>query len=194
MNANLKRFAQQKGLTKSMGIQLSRLSGVDKSTVSAHLSGTKKLSMYHAEKYAQGLDVPVAKILDDSTFKYPIVAYVSESGGVRMREEDETDICIADNEIADTKFFAIYSKHQEIIFFYNSKLSCENTKVVGSYCYIKTAKENYLGTVIKETKTSVELFNVHTNSIVKTRYTICYPIISIHYLKHANIYKIENSI
>lgn len=198
MNVNLKRIAQDKGLTKGMGIQLSRLSGVDKSTVSAHLSGTKKLSMYHAEKYANGLDVPISKLLDESVIKYPIVAYAEIDGSVRMRKENEIDICEAENELASTGSFAIYSKHQEIIFFYDPNKSCRNTSHIGSYCYIKFNKNNMLGTIIKETKKTCEIFNVHTNKILKLNkqklYNVCFPIISIHYLKHANLYKINNSL
>tara|TARA_R100001460_G_scaffold8734_6_gene21426 strand:+ start:5967 stop:6551 length:585 start_codon:yes stop_codon:yes gene_type:complete len=194
MNDRLKKVAQEKGLIKGMGVQLSRLSGVDKSTVSAHLTGTKKLSMYHAEKYAQGLEVPVVKILDESVIKYPIVGYVSDLGHVRMRAEHETDICIAENELVSTDCFALYQQLQETIFFYNPKKSCKNTDIINSYCYIKSEQHNFLGTIIKENKKYSEVYNVHEAKIKKVAFDICYPIISINYIKHANIYKIKNSI
>ncbi len=194
MNDKLRKVAQEKGLIKGMGVQLSRLSGVDKSTVSAHLTGTKKLSMYHAEKYAQGLEVPVVKILDESVIKYPIVGYVSDQGNVRMRAEHETDICIAENELVSTDCFALYQQLQETIFFYNPKISCKNTDIINSYCYIKTKQQNFLGSIIKETKKYCNVYNVHEAKIKKISYDVCYPIISINYIKHANIYKINNSI
>jgi hypothetical protein len=191
MNENLRKYAQIKGLTKGTGLALSKLTGIDKSTVSLHLTGHRKMSIEHAKKYGESLDVPYIKLLDDNIIKYPVVGYVELDGSVRMRKENEIDICIADNDIASSNCYALFQQRQEVVFFYNPKNSCKNTNTINSYCYIKSKKQNLLGSIVKETKKSAEVYNVHTNKTSRISYDICYPIVSIFYLKHSNLHKIQ---
>lgn len=191
MNENLRKYAQLKGLTKGTGLALSKLTGIDKSTVSLHLTGHRKMSIEHAKKYGDSLDVPYIKLLDDNIIKYPVVGYVELDGSVRMRRENEIDICIADNDIASSNCYALFQQEQEVVFFYNPKASCKNTNTINSYCYIKSKKQNLLGTIHKETKKSAEVYNVHTTKTSRISYDVCYPIVSIYYLKHSNLHKIQ---
>ncbi len=191
MNENLRKYAQLKGLTKGTGLALSKLTGIDKSTVSLHLTGHRKMSIEHAKKYGESLDVPYIKLLDDNIIKYPVVGYVELDGSVRMRRENEIDICIADNDIASSNCYALFQQQQEVVFFYNPKNSCKNTNIINSYCYIKSKKQNLLGSIVKETKKSAEVYNVHTTKTSRISYDVCYPIVSIYYLKHSNLHKIQ---
>lgn len=193
MNDKLKRIAQDKGLVKGMGIQLSRISGIDKSTVSAHLTGSRKLSMYHAKKYAEGLDVPVIKLIDENVIKYSVGSYVNPDGTVRLRKENENSVIISEIHNTNSGELSIYEAIPDIVYFYDPK---DLDNINQSFCYIKTKNHNFLGDVInynKKTKMA-DTFNRH--SFKKKRYKIleAYPITSIHFLKHTEMFKIQDSL
>ena len=199
MNDKLKRIAQEKGLTKGMGLALSKLSGIDKSTVSAHLTGAKKLSIYHAEKYATGLEVPVIKLVDDKIVKYSVVAYCEDDGSVRPRNEEESEAIVSENHIQSSGEFVIYQKSLDIAYFYNPKNNCENclsNKVcsIGQYSYVKTDKGNYLADVLsKPSKTKKSKIVIkHTLKTINAKIIICYPISGISFLKNTNKYKLDS--
>ncbi|BAQ89622.1 transcriptional regulator [uncultured Mediterranean phage uvMED] len=195
MNVNLKRIAQEKGLVKSMGIQLSRISGIDKSTVSAHLTGVKKLSMYHAKKYAEGLDVPIIKLLDESVVKYNVGAYVEPDGSVRLRKENENSVIISEIHNSNSGELSIYEEANNIVYFYNPLVECKYD-CTRCYCYIKTKNKSFLGDVIVSNKKTkiCETMNRHTFEKKKLKIIQAHPITSIHFIKHTNIFKVQDSL
>lgn len=193
MNDKLKRIAQDKGLVKGMGIQLSRMSGIDKSTVSAHLTGAKKLSMYHAKKYAEGLDVPVIKLIDENVIKYSVGSYVNPDGTVRLRKENENSVIVSEIHTTNSGELSIYEAIPDIVYFYNPK---DFEKFNNSFCYIKTKSLNFLGDVMdynKKTKMA-DTFNRHNFRKKRLKILEAYPITSIHFLKHTEIFKIQDSL
>ena len=196
MNDKLKKIAQDKGLIKGMGLALSKLSGIDKSTVSAHLTGTKKLSMYHAEKYAHGLEVPVIKLIDEKIVKYPVGAYVENNGSVRLRNEIEDEIIVSENHILNTSEVAIYNKDYDVVYFYDNDRHCHQTDVINRYCYIKTDKENFMGDIEKLNKKTLKItfWNRYTKKYQIKKLIKAYPINSIHFLKETTLFKIQDSL
>ena len=191
MNDNLRKYAQLKGLTKGTGLALSKLTGIDKSTVSLHLTGHRKMSLEHAKKYADSLEIPLIKIIDDKSIKYPVVGYVQDDGSVRMRDENEIEVIVTDNHIQSSGNYCMVDKILDTAYFYNPKISCSNYPINGDYCYIKSKKGNMLGD-LKSTKNKYQtITNRHTMKTVRLQVDICYPIISIHLLKHSDVYKIQ---
>ena len=192
MNDNLRKYAQLRGLTKGTGLALSKLTGIDKSTVSLHLTGHRKMTLDHARKYAESLDVPLIKIIDDKSVKYPVVGYVNDDGTVRMRSENEIEVIVTDNHIESSGNYCLIQKSVNIAYFYNTEISCENSEVINEYCYIKNKKkQNLLGDIQSTKKVPKKSFNRHIGKNVNIDIDICYPIVSIHFLNHSKVFKIQ---
>ncbi len=191
MNDNLRKYAQLKGLTKGTGLALSKLTGIDKSTVSLHLTGHRKMSLEHAKKYADSLEVPIIKLIDDKSIKYPVVGYVQDDGSVRMRDENEIEVLVTDNHIQSNGNYCLVHKKQQLAYFYNPKISCKNTEIDGDYCYIKTKKGNYLGDLKPSKKKLETITNRHSMKTIRLVVDVYYPILSFHSLKHTDLYKIQ---
>jgi len=199
MNDKLKKVAQDKGLTKGMGLALSKLSGIDKSTVSAHLTGAKKLSMYHAEKYARGLEVPVIKLVDDKLVKYSVVAYCEDDGSVRPRNEEESEAIVSENHIQSTGEFAIYQKSTQIAYLYNPNNNCRTCKngdicAIGQYSYVKTDKGNYIASVLSKPNKSkkAKILVRHTLKTINAKIIMCYPISGISFLRNTSMHVLDS--
>ena len=191
MNDNLRKYAQLKGLTKGTGLALSKLTGIDKSTVSLHLTGHRKMSLEHAKKYSDSLEVPLIKIIDDKSIKYPVVGYVQDDGSVRMRDENEIEVVVADNHIESHGNFCLIQKSVNIAYIYNPKINNKTYKIGHEYCYVKSLKKNLLGDLIKHGKKTQTIYNRHTFKNITLQSTMIYPIFSIHFLKHSDVYKVQ---
>ena len=107
---------------------ISAKTGIDKSTVSLHLSSQRQVSLADCRKYALYLNVPLIKIIDDSTVKYPIVAYANNIGEVLMRQPHQNEIIIHPNEIKTTGEYGIYNEKWQSIHFYHPEIHSENLK------------------------------------------------------------------
>ena len=79
---------------------ISKGTGIDKSTVSLHLSSKRQISVDHAKLYAKFLKVPLIKVLDDNIVKYRVVRYVDDTGVVIPPTEDDDHLVITPNEIS----------------------------------------------------------------------------------------------
>ena len=82
---------------------ISKLTGIDKSTVSLHLSGSRQISIRHAEKYAKILNVPLHLVLEDKIAEYPITHYINEKKIIIKKSEDIFDVLQSLNELIALK-------------------------------------------------------------------------------------------
>ena len=174
---------------------LSRGTGIDKSTVSLHLSGKRKISLDHAKKYSEFLKLPLIKVIDDKVAKYRIVRYIDENGIVTAGDENDFDVVICPNEIEAKDEKIIYNKQRQTAYWYNPDINCNNTETIGEYCYIKNSKEALCGVILKKTSRNLYLVkNRHTNKDKTMKIDVCYPISCITFTKFSTSTKIEDSL
>ena len=176
---------------------ISKGTGIDKSTVSLHLSSKRQISVDHAKLYAKFLKVPLIKVLDDNIVKYRVVRYVDDSGVVIPPTEDDDHLVITPNEIQKKNLKVIYHLERDLVYWYHPEISCNNSEFINHPCYIKTKDKAYLGIVLSH--------NPKTHSVTfadiqpkykehKVKSTICYPITAQFYLKYTSAQKIDNSL
>ena len=176
---------------------ISKGTGIDKSTVSLHLSSKRQISVDHAKLYAQFLKLPLIKVLDDSIIKYRIVRYVNDSGIVIPPSEDDDHLVIVPNQIQKTNARVIYHLERDLVYWYDPETSCNNSEFINHPCYIKTKDKAYLGIVLSHNpKTlSVTFADIQPKyKEHKVKATICYPITAQYYLKYTSVQKIDNSL
>ena len=77
---------------------ISKGTGIDKSTVSLHLSSKRRINIEQAYKYADFLKVPVIKVIDENVVKYRVVRYVNDFGEVNPPTEDDFEMDAYDEE------------------------------------------------------------------------------------------------
>jgi hypothetical protein len=177
---------------------ISKGTGIDKSTVSLHLSSKRQISVDHAKEYAKFLKVPLIKVLDDNIVKYRVVRYVDDSGVVMPPSEDDDHLVIVPNSIEKRKSSkVIYHIDRDLVYWYSSDKNCENFDIINHPCYIKTKDKAYLGIVLSHNPKTHNItfadiqpkFKEH-----KVKATHCYPITSLSYLKYTTAIKIDNSL
>ena len=176
---------------------ISKGTGIDKSTVSLHLSSKRQISVDHAKLYSKFLKIPLIKVLDDNIVKYRIVRYVDDTGVVIPPSEDDDHIIVTPNSIEKEDLKVIYHIKRDLIYWYASEQTCKNNDIIKHPCYIKSKDKSYLGIVLsinaKTRKTTFEtLYPPHTTHTVKS--DIVYPITAQSYLKYTQAIKIDNSL
>ena len=176
---------------------ISKGTGIDKSTVSLHLSSKRQISVDHAKLYSKFLKIPLIKVLDDNIVKYRIVRYVDDTGIVFPPSEDDDHIIVTPNSIEKEDLKVIYHIKRDLIYWYTSEQTCKNNDIINHPCYIKSKDKSYLGTVLsinaKTRKTTFEtLYPTHKTHTVKSE--IVYPITAQSYLKYTQVIKIDNSL
>ncbi len=174
---------------------LAKGTGIDKSTISLHLSNKRKISLDHAKQYSDFLNVPLIKIIDDNISKYRVVRYVDDFGKVTAGDEDDDDIIVMPNEIEKTSDKVIYHKEQQMAYWYNPNIDCFKVNIIGKLCYVKSENQSRIGKIVTITKANIvvqDLMNKETYKISKNNK--CYPIVSIELLEYSNSVKLENSL
>ena len=116
---------------------ISKGTGIDKSTVSLHLSGKGEINIHHAKKYAKYLDISLLDVLDETTIKYRVVKYVNYKGIVGPPTEEDFHVIVSPNEKRALDRFVIYDKFLNQCYWYSKNINCSNADVVNKYCYIK---------------------------------------------------------
>ena len=101
---------------------ISAKTGIDKSTVSLHLSSQRQVSLADCRKYAQFLNLPLIKVIDDKLVKYPVSAYVNNDGEVLMRQPHQNEIIIQPNAIESTGEYAIYNQDFQSLHWYHPQI------------------------------------------------------------------------
>ena len=187
---------------------ISAKTGIDKSTVSLHLSSQRQVSLADCRKYAQFLSLPLIKVIDDKLVKYPVSAYVNNNGEVLMRQPHQNEIIIQPNEIESTGEYAIYNQDFESLHWYHPQIHSQNIKkldeedtnqnidphnMYNDLVYMITTKGQFIGEIQSfNPKThDVVWFNLHTSKKQKSKLVKAYPITSITKLKYAQSQKIE---
>ena len=182
--------------------------GIHKSTVSEHLSSQKRLSIEQAKSYAKYLNVPLIRVIDDSTVKYPIVAYANNIGEVLMRQPHQNEIIVHPNEIRTTGEYGIYNEKWQSIHFYHPDIHSENLKkldqdntntainidnMIDDLAYIITKQGQFIGEITKvNLKTyEIEWYSLHTAKTSKATLIKAYPILSVTKTKYALAQKIQ---
>ena len=182
--------------------------GIHKSTVSEHLSSQKRLSIEQAKSYASYLKVPLIRVIDDSTVKYPIVAYANNIGEVLMRQPHQNEIIVHPNEIRTTGEYGIYNEKWQSIHFYHPDIHSENLKkldqdntntainidnMIDDLAYIITKQGQFIGEITKvNLKTyEIEWYSLHTAKTSKATLIKAYPILSVTKTKYALAQKIQ---
>ena len=173
---------------------IEKATGIDKSTISLHLNSRRPISIEQARAYAKFLDVPLIKVIDDTVVKYRVVKYSDDLGEVSDPTEEDFDVILAPNEIESTHQYCIFDKNRNTVYWYDPKQSCENVNTINEYCYIKTDKIDYLGSVINHNETHIEFINIHTTKKIKMKFHKCYPLTGITFCKFATVTKIHNSL
>tara|TARA_R100001460_G_scaffold106117_1_gene153378 strand:+ start:147 stop:761 length:615 start_codon:yes stop_codon:yes gene_type:complete len=181
---------------------ISKGTGIDKSTVSLHLSGKREINIHHAKKYAKYLDISLLDVLDETTIKYRVVKYVNYKGIVGPPTEEDFHVIVSPNEKRALDRFVIYDKFLNQCYWYSKNINCSNADVVNKYCYIKGVPNksfDMLGTVIEEKKIKgkhmIKLINQYQKSKeINMEYSMCYPITAITFLNFSNSIKIDNKL
>jgi len=173
---------------------ISIATGIHKSTVSEQLTSKKRLSIEQAKLYAKYFKVHLVKVLDDSVVKYRVVKYIDNLGEITDPTEEDFDVILAPNELENTKQYCIYDKEKNTIYWYNPKITCKNTNLVGKYTYIKSNVKSYLGVVLKENKGTVTFVNRHTNKTITTKCIDCHPITAITFCDFSTATKINHEL
>ena len=150
---------------------ISKGTGIDKSTVSLHLSSKRQISVNHAKLYAKFLKVPLIKVLDH--------------------------LVITPNEIQKKNLKVIYHLERDLVYWYHPEISCNNSNIIDHPCYIKTKDKAYLGIVLSHNPkthsvTFADIQPKYKEHRVKS--TTCYPITAQFYLKYSSAQKIDNSL
>jgi len=173
---------------------ISKATGIDKSTISLHLNSKRPLSIEHAKEYAEFLNIPLIKVIDDTVVKYRVVKYIDLQGEVHNPNEDEFDVIISPNELKKTEQYCIYDKERNDVYWYDPKVTCKVVNVVGKYTFIKSKDKSYLGIVLKEDKGKVTFINQHTQKTLTINHQNCYPMTAITFCDFATHTKVENSL
>ena len=182
--------------------------GIHKSTVSEHLSSQKRLSIEQAKSYAKYLNVPLIRVIDDSTVKYPIVAYANNIGEVLMRQPHQNEIIVHPNEIRTTGEYGIYNEKWQSIHFYHPNIHSSNLKkldqdntntaisidnMINDLAYIITKQGQFIGEITKVNLKNYEIewYSLHTAKTSKATLIKAYPILSVTKTKYALAQKIQ---
>ena len=175
---------------------ISKGTGIDKSTVSLHLSSKRRINIEQAYKYAEFLKVPVIKVIDENVVKYRVVRYVSISGEVNPPTEDDFEIIVCPNQIEKKEEKIIYDKKKNTAYWYSPNFDYNNSNIENEYCYIKNKFKSYLGTITKHNKKTnmITFFNFHTQKEMKVKSEIGHPITSITFCNFTTDKKINNSL
>lgn len=134
---------------------LGKATGIDKSTVSLHMSGKRVINLASAELYAKTFKVPLIKIISDEVVKYPIVYYCNFEGEVRLRGEDENEALYSLNEIENNKVYGIYCSENSSVYLYNKTIKLE---IINANYFISTTEKKYIAK-FDENKKFINLFN-----------------------------------
>jgi len=170
---------------------------IDKSSVSLHLSGKRKINIDDALNYAKYFDVPLIRILDDKVVKYPIVAYGNKEGEVLMRKPNQNEIVVCPNLIQSTNCYAIYNDFWQSIHWYEEDKSTDvidPSTMINDLCYIIGKKGHWIGEIRDynpKTK-NITYYSLHTAKNYKDKLIIAYPILDISKLKYHAMIKIKN--
>ena len=203
MNEALIRVKKESGIKSNELI--ARGTKIDTSTVSLHFSGKRQINVEQAYLYADFFKVHIIKILDDYITQYPIVAYCTDKGTVRLRNEDEWEVVLAPNDTENDGDFCIYEKNSKTISWYNPQIKVEKKEAVNTYCYLKNFREcpligsnttcsndNYVGLVIKYLgKKTYKILNYQTLKHFTQKIDVCYPITKTSHLDFSKYYKVK---
>ena len=181
---------------------ISKGTGIDKSTVSLHLSGKREINVAHAKKYANYLNISLLDVLDVTIPKYRVVKYVNKKGEVLPPTEDDFDVLVSPNEKRKSNRYVIYDKVLNQAYFYNKDVDCGNTDVLNKFCYIKgvpNKTSDMLGTVLEENKIKenwiVKVMVQHQKSkIITQEFIKCHPITCVIFLEHSDCFKLDNKL
>ena len=181
---------------KDSGIKSNELissgTGIDTSTVSLHFSGKRQINVEQAKLYADFFKVHIIKILDENITQYPIVAYCTSRGLVRLRNENEWEVVIAPNDTENDGNYCIYQENAKTIFWYNPNIKIEKKDTMNIFCYLKNTKENYIGLVTRYLgKKMYKILNYHTLKYMNKKIDICYPITNTSHLDYSKYYKVK---
>ena len=199
MNEALIKIVQEKKrLDTDLNNQvISDRTSIDKSTVSLHLSGKRKINIDDAQSYAKYFNVPLIRILDDKVVKYPIVAYANQLGEVLMRKPNQNEIVICPNLIQSTNCYAIYNDFWKSIHWYEEAKSTDvidPSNMINDLAYIIGKKGHWIGEIKEynpKTK-GITYYSLHTAKTYKDKLHIAYPILDISKLKYHTMIKIKN--
>ena len=190
MNEALIRVKKESGIKSNELI--ARGTGIDTSTVSLHFSGKRQINVEQAYLYADFFKVHIIKILDDNITQYPIVAYCSSKGVVRLRNEDEWEVVLAPNDTENDGNYCICQKNVKTIFWYNPKIIVEKKEAMNIFCYLKNTKGNYVGLIEKYLKDKrYRILNYHTLEYFTAKIDVCYPITKTNHLDFSKYYKVK---
>tara|TARA_A100000171_G_scaffold37292_1_gene36259 strand:+ start:148 stop:771 length:624 start_codon:yes stop_codon:yes gene_type:complete len=174
---------------------LAKGTGIDKSTISLHLSNKRKISLDHAKLYSDFLNVPLIKIIDDNISKYRVVRYVDDSGKVTPGDEDDDDIVVLPNEIEKTEDKIIYNKEQQMAYWYNPNIDCFQVNILDKLSYVKSENISRIGKIVSITKANIVVQDLITKETYKiSKANKCYPIVKIELLEYSNSVKLQNSL
>jgi hypothetical protein len=181
---------------KDSGIKSNELissgTGIDTSTVSLHFSGKRQINVEQAKLYADFFKVHIIKILDENITQYPIVAYCTSRGLVRLRNENEWEVVIAPNDTENNGNYCIYQENAKTIFWYNPNIKIEKKDTMNIFCYLKNTKENYIGLVTRYLgKKMYKILNYHTLKYMTKKIDICYPITNTSHLDYSKYHKVK---
>ncbi len=181
---------------------ISKGTGIDKSTVSLHLSGKREINVAHAKKYANYLNVSLLDVLDSTVPKYRVVKYVNLKGEILPPTEEDYHVIASPNEKRPLSRYAIYDKSLNQAYWYSKDIDCGNTNILNKFCYIKgipNKTPDMLGTVLEEKKVrgtwTVKLMvQYQMSKIITMQFSKCHPICGITFLDFSDTVKIDNKL
>lgn len=181
---------------------ISKGTGIDKSTVSLHLSGKREINVNHAKRYAEYLDVSLLDVLDSTISKYRVVKYVNEKGEVIPPSEEDYHVIASPNEKRALDRYAIYDKKTNQSYWYSKNIDCTNSDIINKYCYIKGVPNktpDLLATILEEKrvrgKSIAKIMIQHQMSkVITMEFTLCHPICGITFLDFSESITINNKL
>ena len=189
LNRAFLNILNEKGITSPK--TLSEMTGIDKATISRQMSNKQALSLNNIARYAEVLNVPKGKFIEEYIPSYWIVGYVDRSDGkVTGRHEEDPQKVIFTNEWTKKDNEKIlYDKGTKHLLRYNLELNqntVDHKKLYNTYCFVRT-KETYMAgsigfiTEIKKNKCAI-IYLDGTSCNMKEFYMI-YVITSTHNMK-----------